>query len=30
MKYNKSANFFKNLNDKKDNKPNANISKMKI
>ena len=30
MKYNKSGDFFKNLNAKKDGKPNPNLSKMKI
>jgi hypothetical protein len=30
MKYNKSASFFKNINENKRGKPNPDISKMKI
>ncbi len=30
MKYNKSGDFFKNLNTNKGGKPNADLGKMKI
>lgn len=30
IKYNKSSDFFKNMNEKNTSKPNANLNKIKI